>query len=108
MSDESEPVPLSVPPLEPGDELRVTAGGDTFGGQVARVDTYDSSDVERVVEFIMRSKPQINGPDWVPWKGYLVEEPAGEYRANIVLSDGERSTSRTLPALSSIAHKRNE
>jgi hypothetical protein len=50
----------------------------------------------RVVQFNPTVKQQIDGPDWTPWKVYLVEEPAGVYRTNLVLSDGSKSRSRTL------------
>lgn len=76
-------------------EITVRVGEETFTGPVTRIDTYgDSTDVERVVQFNISYKHRING-GWEPWKVYLVEEPAGVYRANLVLYNGEESNSRT-------------
>lgn len=80
-------------------EITITVGDETFSGPVTRIDTYgDSTDVERVVQFNMSFKHQIDGSDWTPWKVYLVEEPAGYYRANFVLYNGDKSRSRNLDA----------
>lgn len=77
-------------------KITVTVGDETFAGPVTRIDTYsDAVDVERVVQFNMSYKHRINGPDWEPWKAYLVEEPAGIYRANLILYNGEESKSRS-------------
>lgn len=88
-------------------EITVWAEGEAFSGSVARIDTYsDSTDVERVIQFNMNYKHYIDGPDWEPWKAYLVEEPAGVYRVNLVLYNGDASTSRNLDAPDEISISR--
>lgn len=86
-----------LPEMTDDDEITLSVGDETFIGRVRRIETYGkTTDVERVVQFNMNFKHQIDGPDWAPWKAYLVEEPAGVYRANLVLSDGSTSRSRNL------------
>ena len=88
-----------IPELTDNHELTLTVGEETFSGPVTRIDTYgDSTAVERVVQFNTSFKHQLDGPEWEPWKVYLVEEPAGYYRANLVLFNGEKSRSRNLDA----------
>lgn len=85
------------PELTDDHEITVRAEGETFSGPVSRVDTYsDSVDVERVVRFNMSFKHHIDGPDWEPWKGYLIEEPADTYRVNVVLFNSDKSRTRNL------------
>lgn len=90
-------VRLDLPELTDNHEIMLRVGDETWSGPVTRIDTYgDTTDVERVVQFNPSFKHQIPGPDWEPWKVYLVEEPAGVYRANLVLFNGEISRSRNL------------
>jgi hypothetical protein len=88
-----------IPELSDNYEITARAEGETFAGSVTRIDTYgDTTDVERVVQFNMSFKHHIDGPDWVPWKAYLVEEPTGCYRINVILYNGSRSRTRNLDA----------
>lgn len=90
-------VQRDIPELTDDHEITVAVDGETFQGPVVRVDTYgDTTDVERVVQFNMTYKHHIDGPDWEPWKAYLVEEQAGYYRVNVVLFDGDKSRTRNL------------
>lgn len=92
-------VQRDIPELTEEHELAVTVGNETFSGPVVRIDIYgDSTDVERVVQFNMSYKHYIDGPGWEPWKAYLVEEPAGSYRVNVVLFNGDKSRTRNLDA----------
>lgn len=85
--------------LTDGHEITLTVGRETFSGPVTRIDPYsDAVDVERVVQFNPSFKHRISGPDWVPWKAYLIEEPTGFYRANLVLFNGDKSRTRNLDA----------
>lgn len=89
----------------------ITTGvdGETFSGPVTRIDSYgDTTDVERVVQFNMSYKHYIDGPDWEPWKAYLVEEPAGIYRLNVVFYNGEASRTRNCTGPSEITVSSSE
>jgi hypothetical protein len=82
----------AVPAVDDSHEIAVSANRETFTGTVTRVDMYgETTDVERVINYTITFKHQIDGDAWVPWKAYLVEEPAGAYRLNVVESDGHRS-----------------
>lgn len=86
-----------MPEIADDDRISITVKGETFTGPITRIDTYgETTDVERVVQFNTSFKYRIDGPDWEPWKVYLIEEPAGVYRVNLVLYNGEISRSRTL------------
>lgn len=86
-----------IPNLTDNHEITVRVGEETYTGSVTRIDTYsDSADVERAVQFNMSFKHRIDGPDWELWKAYLIEEPAGCYRVNVVLYDGGKSRTRNL------------
>lgn len=90
---------LDLGPIAKDDGITATMADETFSGPVTRIDTYgDTVDVERVVQFNMSYKHKIDGPDWEPWRAYLVEEPAGIYRLNILLHNGDVSRSRNLDA----------
>lgn len=92
-------IETDIEELTESHEITVQTEGETFSGPVTRIDTYgDTTDVERVVQFNMNYKHKINGPDWEEWKAYLVEEPAGVYRANLMYYNGTASRSRNLDA----------
>lgn len=79
--------------------ITVSVSDETFSGPVTRIDSYsDGVDVERVIQFNISFKQYLDGPEWEPWKVYLVKEPAGVYRANLMLYDGEKSRTRNLDA----------
>lgn len=89
-------------------EITATVDGETFDGPVTRIDTYgDTTDVERVIQFNISYKHYIDGPDWKPWKAYLIEEPAGIYRLNVVYynEDASRTRNCTGPSEIEIAHR---
>jgi hypothetical protein len=104
MTNESRTALFDVPTVSDGQTITVAAGGNTFSGEITRVDEYgDTTDVERVVQFNMNFKHQIGGPDWEPWKAYLIEEPADEYRLNVVESDGNVSRTDNMDAPTDIS-----
>lgn len=96
-------VAIDVGTVDKDDTITVTVDGETFTGPVTRIDTYGpTTDVERVVQFNMNFKHHIDGPEWVPWKAYLIEEPAGRYRLNVVESEGNVSRTINQPAFDEI------
>ncbi|RRJ28970.1 hypothetical protein [Halocatena pleomorpha] len=72
------------------------------GGILSLVQDSDTVAVERVVQFNMTFKHRIDGPEWEPWKAYLIEEPEGRYRLNVVESEGDVSRTINHPAPSEI------
>lgn len=102
-NDTSRLTSLDLPELIEDHQLIATVDGETFSGPVVRIDTYgDTVDVERVVQFNMNYKHRIDGPDWEPWKAYLIEEPVGIYRLNMVYYNGDASRTRNCTAPSEI------
>lgn len=98
-NDTDRLVALNIPELTEDHEITATVDGEMFNGPVIRIDTYSSAvDVERVVQFNISYKHYIDGPEWEPWKAYLVEEPAGIYRLNIVYFNGDASRTRNCTA----------
>ncbi len=97
-------IETDIPVLTDDHEITLTVGDETFNGPVVRIDTYsDAVDVERVVQFNVSYKHRIGGPDWEPWKVYLIEEPRGFYRATLVLFNGDKSLTRNLDPPDEIA-----
>lgn len=94
---------LDVPLIEIGDTIVVKVDGRTFEEEVSRVDTYSSDVVpERVIEFTVNSKLEIDGPDWEEWRGSIVEEPEGIYRCGMLYSNGSGSRKEAFTGLESI------
>lgn len=102
-NDPDRLVEYDIGEITPDHTIAATVDDETFTGPVARIDTYGgTTDVERVIQFNISYKHYIDGPDWEPWKAYLVEEPAGIYRLNVVLYNGEASRTRNCTAPSDI------
>jgi archaellum component FlaF (FlaF/FlaG flagellin family) len=103
MPDESRTVSFDVPAVSDTQTITVAANGDTFSGEVTRIDTYsETTTVERVINYTITFKHHMEGDEWVPWKAYLIEEPAGIYRLNVVESDGSRSRTHNFDTLTDV------
>jgi DNA-binding transcriptional ArsR family regulator len=89
------------------DTVSVLVDGEAYTGSVRSVDTYgDTTDVERVVTIAFNVKHEIDESDgWVPWKGFLVEEPASEYRFNLLESNGQGVRTLNLGAVEGVHHE---
>ena len=94
--------------LDVGDVITLTIGSDSgetsISGSVKAIDTYtDKVEPERVVHISIRLKLDIDGGEWEAWKAYLIEEPAGEYRVNVMQSDGSGSRTVHFPRVESFS-----
>lgn len=95
---------LTVPAMSDSHDISVSVGDDTFSGTVTRIDLYgESTDVERVINYTITFKHHIDGETFEPWKAYLIEEPAGQYRLNVLYSDGSRSQTRNMDIPTSVS-----
>jgi hypothetical protein len=104
MTDESRTAPFDVPSVSGDEAVTVTAGRQTFSGEITRVDEYgETTAVERVISYTITFKHQITGEQWEPWKAYLIEEPVGEYRLNVIESDGSVSRTDNMDAPTEVA-----
>jgi hypothetical protein len=100
---------LDVTQIDDSHDISVSVDTDTYTGTVTRVDTYgETTDVERVINYTITFKHNIDGPDWEEWKAYLVEEPAGEYRLNVVYSEGNYSRTENKDAPTDVVVSRSD
>lgn len=106
MTDDSRTAAFDIPSLSGGEMMSVSAGGEAFTGEITRVDTYgEKCEVERVISYTITFKHAIAGGEFEPWKAYLIEEPAGEYRLNVMESDGSVSRTENRDAPTSLEVK---
>lgn len=89
---------ITVPQFEIDDTVTVLVNDETHTGWVTNVDKYgETTAVERVVSIRYTFKHEVEGEEgWVPWKGYLIEEPAGEFRFNLLKTDGQGIRTKNL------------
>ncbi len=107
-NDTDRLVSLDLGVIDKDDTITAAVEDEIFTGPVAGIDTYgETVDVECVIQFNMNYKHRIDGPDWEPWKGFLIEEPAGIYRLNVVLYNGEASRTRNCTGPSDITITRD-